>query len=77
MSASMELASIVLHFVSGGMPFFSLASVLGVLATVVLPVAAVWTVGLFLVILMIVAKAGSRRLAQLDKPQWSDAGQLE
>lgn len=51
-------------------------SVADVLVTVVLPVAAIWTVGLFLVILIIVAKAGSRRLAQLDKPQFKGSGQL-
>uniref|UniRef100_A0A665TC17 Uromodulin-like n=1 Tax=Echeneis naucrates TaxID=173247 RepID=A0A665TC17_ECHNA len=36
------------------------------LLTVVLPVAAVWTVGFFLIILIAVAKAGSRRLTQMD-----------
>ncbi|KAK5928431.1 hypothetical protein CgunFtcFv8_013496 [Champsocephalus gunnari] len=35
--------------------------------TVVLPVAAVWTVGFFLIILITVAKAGSRRLAQTEE----------
>ncbi|KAM7414117.1 hypothetical protein PAMA_019097 [Pampus argenteus] len=35
-----------------------------ILLTVVLPVVGVWTVGFFLIILMTVAKAGSRRLAQ-------------
>uniref|UniRef100_UPI0037E7A4B3 zona pellucida glycoprotein d n=1 Tax=Semicossyphus pulcher TaxID=241346 RepID=UPI0037E7A4B3 len=38
-----------------------------VLMTVVLPVAGVWTVGFFLVILITVAKAGNRRLAQKDE----------
>ncbi|XP_070687464.1 zona pellucida glycoprotein d [Pempheris klunzingeri] len=36
-----------------------------ILTAVVLPVAAVWTVGFFVVILILVAKAGSRRLRQM------------
>uniref|UniRef100_A0A3B5A6M4 Uromodulin-like n=1 Tax=Stegastes partitus TaxID=144197 RepID=A0A3B5A6M4_9TELE len=38
-----------------------------ILTTVVLPVAGVWTVGFFLIILITVAKAGSRRLAQMEE----------
>ncbi|TMS05934.1 Uromodulin [Larimichthys crocea] len=37
-----------------------------ILMAVVLPVAAVWTVGFFLIILITVAKAGSRRLTQVE-----------
>uniref|UniRef100_A0A3B4VH35 Zona pellucida glycoprotein d n=1 Tax=Seriola dumerili TaxID=41447 RepID=A0A3B4VH35_SERDU len=37
-----------------------------ILMTVVLPVACVWTVGFFLIILITVAKAGSRRVAQME-----------
>lgn len=39
----------------------------GILTAVVLPVAGVWTVGFFLIVLVTVAKAGSRRLAQMEK----------
>ncbi|XP_041794476.1 zona pellucida glycoprotein d [Chelmon rostratus] len=38
-----------------------------ILTMVVLPVAAVWTVGFFFIILIIVAKAGSRRLTQIEE----------
>ncbi|XP_047452211.1 zona pellucida glycoprotein d [Mugil cephalus] len=38
-----------------------------ILTTVVLPVAAVWIVGFFLILLISVAKAGSRRLAQVEE----------
>ncbi|KAF0041469.1 hypothetical protein F2P81_007367 [Scophthalmus maximus] len=38
-----------------------------ILMTVVLPVAGVWTVGFFLSILIVVAKAGSRRLTQAEQ----------
>ncbi|XP_071771042.2 zona pellucida glycoprotein d [Centroberyx gerrardi] len=38
-----------------------------ILTMVVLPVACIWTVGLFLIILITVAKAGSRRLAQIQE----------
>ncbi|KAM9351944.1 zona pellucida glycoprotein d [Symphorus nematophorus] len=38
-----------------------------ILLTVVLPIAAVWTVGFFLIILITVAKAGSKRLAQTEE----------
>ncbi|XP_042352507.1 zona pellucida glycoprotein d [Plectropomus leopardus] len=38
-----------------------------ILTSVVLPVAGVWTVGFFLIILITVAKAGSRRLAQTEE----------
>ncbi|XP_054476668.1 zona pellucida glycoprotein d isoform X2 [Anoplopoma fimbria] len=38
-----------------------------ILATVVLPVAGVWTVGFFLIILITVAKAGSRRLTKTEE----------
>ncbi|XP_051237938.1 zona pellucida glycoprotein d isoform X1 [Dicentrarchus labrax] len=38
-----------------------------ILMTVVLPVVAVWTVGCFLIILITVAKAGSRRLRQMEE----------
>lgn len=37
----------------------------GLWMTVVLPVTAVWTVGFFFLILVAVAKAGSRRLTKL------------
>lgn len=42
----------------------SMTSVSGILATVVLPVVAVWTMGFFLIVLITVAKAGSRRLTK-------------
>ncbi|XP_076589961.1 zona pellucida glycoprotein d [Chaetodon auriga] len=38
-----------------------------ILTMVVLPVAAVWTVGFFFIILITVAKAGSRRLTQMEE----------
>ncbi|XP_035521220.1 zona pellucida glycoprotein d [Morone saxatilis] len=38
-----------------------------ILTTVVLPVGVVWTVGCFLIILITVAKAGSRRLRQMEE----------
>ncbi|KAM3870090.1 zona pellucida glycoprotein d [Diretmus argenteus] len=38
-----------------------------ILTMVVLPVAVIWTVGLFLILLITVAKASSRRLAQIEE----------
>uniref|UniRef100_A0A3Q2VRQ2 Zona pellucida glycoprotein d n=1 Tax=Haplochromis burtoni TaxID=8153 RepID=A0A3Q2VRQ2_HAPBU len=50
-------------------PSFSLnfTFVSGVLLAVVLPVAAVWTLGFFLIILITVAKAGRKRLAKIEE----------
>ncbi|RVE72344.1 hypothetical protein OJAV_G00060990 [Oryzias javanicus] len=39
----------------------------GLLTSVVLPVAAVWALGFFLAVLVIVAKAGSRRIAKMEE----------
>ncbi|KAM4618197.1 zona pellucida glycoprotein d [Polymixia lowei] len=38
-----------------------------ILTMVVLPVAGIWTMGIFIIILIVVAKAGNRRLAQIEE----------